>query len=156
MRYAASYRHKTEEIIIKQAEVDQQIIPLIEWLNSFNGVDTQFCCEGLTRKQIDEGKGQEYTSYVLFTCSEPWSLMQVMERITNFKDCCGRTRCELEFRPNLGYPIRYDLRFETKEVMRHFLKCLEEGKNKPMKTTDKEKAELIAMTERSLQELKDM
>lgn len=155
MRRAPSHQHKTEEVVLKKAEIDKQIIPLIEWLNAFKGVATQFCCEGTTRKEIDTGKGQEYGSYVLFTCSDNWSLLQIMQKFTNFANLC-KARCEVEFRPEYGYPIRYDMRFQTKEVLRHFLKYLETGRLEPMRQTAKEKAELIAMTERSLEELKAM
>ena len=38
-------KHESKEIIIKKAEVDNFLIPIVEWLNSHKDIHTRFCCE---------------------------------------------------------------------------------------------------------------
>ena len=45
--------HLTSNIVIKIADVDLEIIPIINWLNSFNGIITVFSCEG--KEKGDKG-----------------------------------------------------------------------------------------------------
>ena len=149
MRKAPTRNHKTEEIAVSTAEIDKGIIPLIKWLNTFKGVATQFCCEGSTKKQIKDGH-KDYDSYVLFTCCEQWSLMQILEKFTNFANLYP-ARCEVAFRPSLAYPIRYDMRFQNKETLNEFQKYLDTDVLVPPKRT---KEEEIALYEGILEEVK--
>jgi tRNA(Phe) wybutosine-synthesizing methylase Tyw3 len=65
-------KHLTEEIVIKKAHVDLGMIPLINWLNSFETVTTYFCCEG------DESVDIIDKPYVLFTCFDSIELITIL------------------------------------------------------------------------------
>jgi tRNA(Phe) wybutosine-synthesizing methylase Tyw3 len=38
--------HPTKTIAIKKASVDEMMIPLINWLNSYESIYTTYCCQG--------------------------------------------------------------------------------------------------------------
>jgi len=44
-------KHKTQKIAIKTAPIDEGILPVINWLNKFKNVRTDFCCEGDSDKE---------------------------------------------------------------------------------------------------------
>jgi hypothetical protein len=37
--------HQTQEVILKKANIDKKLIPLVKWMNKI-GLITQFCCQG--------------------------------------------------------------------------------------------------------------
>lgn len=115
--------HKTKNIIIKQEDVDKKIIPVVNWLNSFNGICTLSCCEGYSKKEIEKDKELSYRSYVLFSCSNNWSLMQLMQKFTYFNSSWP-ARTEVNFYPEYNYPIRYSIVFENKSVLKKFIKWI--------------------------------
>lgn len=123
--------HKTVDIVIKRAEVDEEIVPLVEWLNSFKGVVTLYCCQGHTKEEVCEDGRFPYSTYVLFTCSNQWSLMQILEKMTNF-DRISRThdfvRCEVSFDPEVNHSVRYLMSFVYQEVMQSFTNYIKTGK----------------------------
>jgi hypothetical protein len=66
--------HKTKNIQIgnsaKYAEVDELIIPLVKWLNSFSGVETLYSCQG----DLDFVGIIKRQPYVGFVCNDTESL----------------------------------------------------------------------------------
>ena len=116
-------KHKTKNIVIKQEDVDKKIIPVVDWLNSFNGICTLYCCEGYSKKEIDKNGRLSFRSYVLFSSSDNWSLMQVMQKFNKFADIWP-ARVELNFHPEYNYPIRYHMVFEDKSVLKKFIKWI--------------------------------
>jgi hypothetical protein len=57
-------------------EVDVDIIPIVQWLLSWDGVRTLYSCQG------DDEQGQESEAYVLFVCNSEDSLKRILERKT--------------------------------------------------------------------------
>jgi hypothetical protein len=56
-------RHRQTEIVLKRAIVDDRIIPVLEWLNSFHGVYTIWSCQG---QDSDHLGGDSYLPYISF------------------------------------------------------------------------------------------
>ena len=44
--------HKTVTVSIKTAEVDELIVPVVEWLNGFADVQTYAACEGYDPDEV--------------------------------------------------------------------------------------------------------
>lgn len=55
------------------------MIPLINWLNSYESITTQFCCQGEPRKegQTDEDYSM-HQPYVLFNCINTIDLISIL------------------------------------------------------------------------------
>lgn len=70
--------HETETLIIdgKAAQVDRNIIPIVNWLNSFDGVTTYACCEG--DDWISDLQGL-VPPYVAFYCTNETSLIEIIK-----------------------------------------------------------------------------
>lgn len=43
--------HETENISVRKADVDVEIIPLVEWINKYRGLKTLFSCQGDDRNE---------------------------------------------------------------------------------------------------------
>ena len=60
--------HRTQQVHIKTAEVDEKIIPIVQWFNSFSNVNTLFCCQG----------DEDNRGYVSFLCRCPKTLHYIL------------------------------------------------------------------------------
>lgn len=101
--------HTTEEIAIKSAHVDKGIIPLVKYLNSFNGIQTIYSCEG--RGDGDDIRASEWL-YVVFTAEDFASLRRFLETITMFS-----------FSVSVGFynefvPFRFTIQFGSCEQLK--------------------------------------
>ena len=95
--------HPTVPLVIKHAEVDALMAPVVTWLNSYPEVTTLFCCQG------DVGEGGE-RPYVLFTCTCPRQLAAVLE-------CLG-TAAEVRVCWSREYPcFRYHAAFGSQTAL---------------------------------------
>ena len=73
-------KHTTQQVVIQpaiHAEIDEEIIPLIQWFNALPGVTTLFCCQGDEDSDIQNG-------YVLFQCRSEISLTHILSKIERF------------------------------------------------------------------------
>jgi hypothetical protein len=71
--------HPTTKIPLKFAHVDTKMIPLVNWLNSYDSINTQFCCQGNPRKENQTDDDYEiHRPYILFTCMNPIDLISVL------------------------------------------------------------------------------
>lgn len=68
-------QHK-QVIVKRQIEVDIGIKPLVEWLNSFPSVSTEYSCQG---DWLKNGEPRQYLSgaYILFSCRDLSDLAQI-------------------------------------------------------------------------------
>ena len=98
--------HKTETIVLKSANVDKKIIPVIEWLNSFSNVYTTHCCEG------DESP---HLPYVLFWCLEMGTVMEIVRKIRHYGGLSV-------FWPIESHPYRWRMEFASKKHLKDFIK----------------------------------
>lgn len=117
--------HKTKKIAIKTAEVDEKIIPIIEWLNSFKSVRTLFCCQG----DVKNRKGSNLP-YILFVCEDKEDLANILKIITLFagyKLPTSGTKVECDYY-DLYEPIRYSINFYNQKAMLQFIDYLKKEK----------------------------
>jgi hypothetical protein len=98
-------QHKTKKIIIKLADVDVNICPVVKWLNSFNGIRTQFSCEG----DDDLTRGQK--PHVLFHCDNELSLVRVLVSTASWAEF------KIQF---FEGSIRYEMLFPSKRNLKGF------------------------------------
>ena len=103
--------HKTRRVVIKQGDIDVNIIPIVKWLNSFESVHTLFCCEGGTKQEL-ETTNEHNQPYVLFTCLNQMELMTILCEFSNV------ATCEVTYYE--AYGLRYRLKFIDKEAMLNF------------------------------------
>lgn len=80
--------HKTKNIVIKKADVDKHMVPIVKWLNSFDGVTTLWCCQGNTKKWAKKQKKKlgyaiNTSAYVMFTCTSETILIRIMDSLWN-------------------------------------------------------------------------
>ncbi len=107
--------HKTKRIVIKKADVDELIIPVIEWLNDYSGVITFFSCQGeptddLVTDRVDK-------PYVVFTCLDSVELAEILDMLA--------TVAIVEVSWYRETPmIRYIARFIGQKQLSHFCKWL--------------------------------
>lgn len=102
--------HETSEIIIKKAQIDKKIQPLIEWLNGFKDIQTEHCCEG--------GGSSINKPYVVFRCSSNLTLLVILARTMSFSNT------EVEY---YGGGLRYIMRFEDCKILEDFQKLILDG-----------------------------
>jgi tRNA(Phe) wybutosine-synthesizing methylase Tyw3 len=107
--------HKTQRIAIKEADIDEKIVPVILWLNSFHSVNTFFCCQGKGGKVPQE-------PYVLFSCYEQEELMEILKVLRNHPH---RVRLEIDWLVE-RLPMRYKLVFQDPKALKCFIawECL--------------------------------
>jgi hypothetical protein len=115
-------RHPTRSTIIKRAQVDVLMVPLVNWLNRFDEVHTLACCQGQEGKptglKIDGKELRECPlndrAYILFTCTNPLQLATILEVIG---------RCAIvEISWDRQYPLfRYMARFNNRHALESVL-----------------------------------
>jgi hypothetical protein len=127
--------HKTTKIVIKEANVDVNIIKVVSWLNSFKNTITLYSCEG-EESQLDP---KDYTTeqdlvdlttrtffnvgqpYVLFNCEKPHEILPEIlgELLLPGTGYAGKVE--------IGYSnhkIQYTLRFYSKDSLKEFTEHL--------------------------------
>ena len=108
--------HETEEIVIKKAEVDKGIVPIVNWLNSFNGIYTRYSCElGTTFITLPKFDFEDkYFPHVIFYCDHQIDLREVAYRTRNFAVIIAHY---YEFTAGL----RYQIVFHSSEYLKRFI-----------------------------------
>ena len=112
--------HKTKTIPLKLIEVDEAIVPVVEWINGKVGAITEFSCQGSSHKSKnfipDEG-------YVVFSVEGYPAigdavLADILFAIDDFKSQTGLgyVRAEIEW-ISRRQPFRYVMRFRDKETV---------------------------------------
>jgi hypothetical protein len=113
-------KHKTKKIIIKTAEVDEEIVPIVKWLNSFEGIQTLYSCQG---GNID------FESYISFVSDNYENIISVLETIRNIQNqnekCFMRTEVDYN---NSIFPLRYTIRWYDNKSMLDFCRFLRNKK----------------------------
>lgn len=72
--------HKTVNIPLKTIEVDEGIVPVVNWLNGMNGVFTMYSCQG----QGPNEDGIYCPAYVMFVCRKADVLADIKKTLTDF------------------------------------------------------------------------
>lgn len=106
-------KHETKRVVLKEAEIDSGIVPLVQWLSSLEGVNTLYSCQG------DESLS--WSAYVCFTCSYRMSLLAVLKEI---RDDYQNIRMEVDWYNDM-LPVRYVLRFRMVDDCQKFQKMVQ-------------------------------
>lgn len=105
--------HKNINIAIKQADIDVEIIPLINYLNSFEGIITRWSCQGDLKPKT---KGQYYLPYVTFIAEDFISFKKLLEHLNG-------APCEVVAEHfNELITMWFSIRFASKEHLKVMLK----------------------------------
>ena len=145
------FRHKQVVTQLKQAEVDAKILPVLNWINSYDGLFTVFSCEGRAKR-----KWSPYVIYIDYSNFKNRSENdEITEMIENFCSAYpnnpnnpnttkNKPKLKKDFWDNF-YPnnkkitksIRngsesfdeFEIRFENKKVLENFIKFIELEQN---------------------------
>lgn len=71
--------HKTVKIPLKIIEVDEKIAPIVQWLNSYEGITTLFSCE----------KSGDDCPYISFICRHPEDLIYILDKLNSCRYDCS-------------------------------------------------------------------
>jgi hypothetical protein len=106
--------HKKSIIPIKFAEIDLAISPIIEWLNTFNDVNTLYSCEGNKDSSaiVDQ-------PYITFFCRYQEVLLHIMTFLNM------GTSFEVHNDPGTT-TLLYTVRFESYACMLEYVEFIEE------------------------------
>lgn len=99
-------KHETKNIVIRTADIDLLMIPVIEWMNKIDGVITLFSCQ--------DNDGQPY---VLFIIQQWVALVRVLSAFNNYGTC------EVDFSDQAG-TIRFCFRFSSPAYLQSFTNSL--------------------------------
>lgn len=103
--------HKTIQVQ-ETYNVDEDILPVVEWLNSINGVKTDFCCHG------DEDI--KFDPYISFVCDSMLSFNFIIFKFQGFIEN-GLVKIDVS-EPNFVVPrVRFVIRFLNKDVLNDFV-----------------------------------
>lgn len=94
-------KHKTKKTIIKQELVDVRIRLVVQWLNSFRDIRTQFSCEG-----DNASNGQK--PHILFHCDCQLDLVKVLSIMGSWATLTVEV-FEGSLRYNMVFPNRRNL-----------------------------------------------
>ena len=119
----AQTNHKTESIPQRIIDVDEGMIALVQWLNSLDGVNTSYCCQGeYSYPPSNNIWTQLNLPYVIFVCQEDDSLIQILKALRDFAVVsteCGEFNLQVEYyKPQV--PVRYVLKFRNRKVLDQF------------------------------------
>lgn len=110
--------HTQSPVLINKKEilVDIKIQPIINWLNSFKGIETVWSCEG----------NNEMTPYVSFIFKNSKSLKEVFKTVCLFKNRNFIYACphlQIDDKEDLGF----SLYFKSKKTMFEFCKFVKKS-----------------------------
>jgi len=100
--------HTTTHVAVKTAKVDDYILPVVQWLNDFPGVTTQWSCEGVP------GDDVENKPYVVFCCEDTEYLSMILKSLKDY------ARVEIEFYTDFC-PVRFCIKFDSKQQLQSFI-----------------------------------
>ena len=110
--------HASSLIAIKTAWVDNAIIPVVRWINSFDSACTLYSCEGT------DSKGEGYEPGVMFDCFEEEDLRAILRTLTDIlKNDSVRFRVEINYFQNARG--RYYLRLADRTALNDLSKSVE-------------------------------
>ena len=126
--YVNEKTHKTVRVkvgLAAEADVDEEIVPVINWLNGYNSVRTLWCCQG-------DYAVEEYhrKPYVTFECGAAADIHDILFMFDQFSERYrdGRIRCSFHaVTTKVEYyegTIRYVARWYDRLALHDFVKHL--------------------------------
>jgi len=116
------YTHNTKVIPVKLAAVDKEIVPVVNWINSFSDAFTLYSCEG-SKNPHSKCNPRPYVSFV---CRHTIDLKAIREATKKHADEFSVTIEESS--ENTMYV--HCIKFKSYKSMKSFCKRLKEGKVK--------------------------
>ena len=105
--------HATSNIVIKKADVDKKIIPVVNWLNSFASVTTKWSCQG----DAKDSKSPWLGPYVVFSCDQLFDLLRIVNKV-------GRSGA-VEIRPSDSIrAMDFTVKFFSQKNLESFIEIL--------------------------------
>jgi hypothetical protein len=114
-------------VVVKKARVDVLMVPVVNWLNDFEAVQTHYCCQGepdpvnLDELVWEVGNREAVSNvdkpYVLWTCSDAVTLATVLDRL----DLFGTTEVDWS---KFQSRLRYTTRFYSQTDLKQFIERL--------------------------------
>ena len=108
--------HPTRNIPIKMIAVDEGMIPVVNWLNSFESVTTSYCCQGGPDPHCPDGQDP----YIVFHCWDKPTLVYILVEFRHI------ATVEIEWFHEEG-SIRYTAHFRGVNSLAYFRGRLEKG-----------------------------
>lgn len=105
-----SIDHTQYLVTTQEAFIDEGILPVVKWLNSFTGIITKHSCQG----------DKERNPYVSFICDDVYQLLHVVSRVIGKHQHVAK--CEVIAHNGM---LRYVIRFKGVHGLQHFLKWLD-------------------------------
>ena len=96
------FQHETETIVLKRAEVDKKIVPMVRFFNSFSGIITLFSCEG------SPDKNSPYKPYISFICRNHNSFFKLVDQLSLYCEDCFIPMEANVFEGTLTYVFRFE------------------------------------------------
>lgn len=110
--------HDTKNIVLKRANVDVLMVPVVKWLNSYDHVSTHGCCQG-------EDCGSAYVAFCVDGGQS--DLLKVLVIIDHFD--FGHNVTLTVRSGELPIAIWYRLTFKDLDTLKRFNKYLETGEH---------------------------
>jgi hypothetical protein len=119
--------HKTVEICIGNltVPVDEEIAPLVKWMNSLKGVKTQFSCQGNICFEHTRNR-----PYIIFFCEEESTIVELAKLAAQFMESNAVENYSLslfDIKIRIEWwegKVRYIIRWHDRLAMNDFIKWL--------------------------------
>lgn len=105
-------KHKAKNIVIKKALIDEKMIPVVKWLNSYKDTHTTYCCEG--EKDTDN-----FQPHCLFMCHNMFELKDILYKIYSFGLSKDYVMILVDFL-STSVPIRFQIKFKNQATLKLF------------------------------------
>jgi hypothetical protein len=106
--------HNPKSIVVEKADIDEIMIPVVKWLNSYDEIKTISCCQG------GKDKSGHISPHVMFTCNSLRSLWKILDMIYPFDN---NYSYGLEISVQIyGQELRFAIKFDTQENLKEFIR----------------------------------
>lgn len=113
--------HHAVNLVLKEAMIDELMVPIVRWLNGFDSAFTIACCQG----ELGNGKMIDNTQkpYVFFLCFDNKDLIDILHALDFAGGCSVETQVKWdEHRAALAYIVHWPHRESLLETIK-YLPC---------------------------------
>jgi hypothetical protein len=109
--------HKAKKITIKEADIDEEIIPVVKWINEFDKCLTTSSCQGYK---------SPHSASVTFICWSNFCFLEILKRITIFNEIDNRASVIVDVTYSEECPNKsvYNMFFCNKLILKNFIEFL--------------------------------
>ena len=126
--------HKAIQTSLKTFDVDCLIKPVVDWLNSYDDVYTQYSCQGTVCIVAKQKEDVQWSPYVLFWCLDYDTLRRILKKIDTFSripktigrshNVMGGVRSDIDWVSDMS-PLNYTIRFYDRKILKEFVAYLQ-------------------------------